>query len=205
MAARNRARRGEETKEEQKERLDADKAHKKAYRKEEETKEKRQERLDADKAHKKDRREKELKEALEAMQVNDFDISAEDLIAKMEVFDKHCKADPKSPHNNFFEDSNRNVIKALLLFYLNSGCMRFDQYKEYSAKWDKAPIDMAKLEKEIEEEALSNTELVDLLTKFLKRHSYSKFNLTSCGGCGVRGYEYANLSRQEQEEAGHSG
>ena len=47
-------------------------------------------------------------------------------------------------------------MKSLLLFYVNSGLFRFDEYKNYCAKHDGENVDLDKLIIELDDEMFSD-------------------------------------------------
>ena len=129
----------------------------------------------------------------------DWDITAEEL-------DFHLKREGET----FFDDFPESLVKAILLFYVNSGLFRFEQWKDYSSKWDEKDIDVDKLRKEIEEEMMSDKELMEMLKKFFMCHSYTDDKLVSCGACGLREMErpedpevkYHRLNLDSSSQAG---
>ena len=86
----------------------------------------------------------------------------------------------------FFKDAQKNVEKSQLLFYLNSGYGRFDQYKEYDANSANSPIKTETIIKEIRDEQLSNRQLRKKIKAVFKQHSYTDASRISCGSCGLR-------------------
>ena len=185
MAKRSRQAREAETAEERKERLE-DMAARSRQAREAETAEKRKERLQDDAGRRKKERDARYAAAMEALCADDFNISAEDLKAKMALFEKLQQTDPRLKDLDFFSDSNQSLVKALLLFYMNSGCFRFDQCKECGDKWNEEPLDMECLRKELQEEGLNGLEASRIMKQFLASHSYTQFKLNSCGACGIR-------------------
>ena len=91
----------------------------------------------------------------------------------------------KNP-DQFFQDSQRDVNKSLLLYYLNSGYAQYDQYKEYDANSATHEIDKAKIIRDIQDQQLSDNELHHKLKEFFANHSYTDAKLLSCGCCGIR-------------------
>ena len=88
--------------------------------------------------------------------------------------------------NTFFDDRLKCDTKSRLLFYLNSGFFRFQQYKEYDASHDGEPIDVQAIKSEIHDESLTENEMRNLMANFLTNHSYTSERLASCGACGIR-------------------
>ena len=94
--------------------------------------------------------------------------------------------DEEWDHNAFFSDTVKSPSKAQLLYYMNAGLFRFQQYKEYGTQWDNAPINLESLKNEINEEMLTPAERIHLMETFLQSHSYTEGLLPSCGCCGIR-------------------
>ena len=108
----------------------------------------------------------------------DWDITPEELLSHLE-----------KDGEKFFSDFPSNLVKSVLLFYVNSGLFRFDQWKDYSKKWEGKDVDCDSLKKEMEEEMLSDEELMAMMEKFFMCHSYTDDKLLSCGACGLREME----------------
>ena len=88
-----------------------------------------------------------------------------------------------------FADANTSLLKSVMLFYVNSGCTRFDEWKNYTSKYNDKPIDVEKMKKEIAQEQLSEEELINKINLFAKEHSYTPKELLSCSACGIRCYD----------------
>jgi hypothetical protein len=179
-SARHEQRREQESLEERQQRLEANRASH-AQRREQESLEEWQQRLEADRARHEQRRQQGRDEDQLRIAVQDFDMTPEILEERL---DHEGEA--------FFQDFNTSVAKALLLFYVNSGLFRFQQYKDYCAKFDGVDIDQEKVGKEVMEELLTDEELQVMLKKFAEIHTYTNANLMSCGACGVREFERAS-------------
>ena len=128
-------------------------------------------------------------EIMKQIQINDINISAEELKQKMKLHQEllargECKA--KIP---FFQDANCSLPKALLQFYLNSGCLRFQQYREYDEGSNGKYLEFQQLLEEIDDAMLSDEEIISIIQRFLQAHSYTDCKLFSCGACGKREYE----------------
>ena len=95
---------------------------------------------------------------------------------------KRLEDDPEG----FFANSQKNINKSLLLYYLNSGYAMYDQYKEYDSNHSTHNIDKAKIIQDIRNERLSEKELTQKLKAFFEQHSYTDAQLMSCGCCGIR-------------------
>ena len=126
---------------------------------------------------------------MKQIQINDINISAEELKQKMKLHQEllargECKA--KIP---FFQDANCSLPKALLQFYLNSGCLRFQQYREYDEGSNGKYLEFQQLLEEIDDAMLSDEEIISIIQRFLQAHSYTDCKLFSCGACGKREYE----------------
>ena len=102
--------------------------------------------------------------------------------------------------SSFFKDVLKSPKKALLLFYLNSGLHRFQRYKDYSSQHDGEPVDIEALKEEIKEEQLTNDEMADITSRFLKCHSFTGEDMPSCGACGIRCFERHEQPRIRFEE-----
>jgi hypothetical protein len=89
----------------------------------------------------------------------------------------------------YFKHFQYDPIKALMLYYANSGYLRFDQYKEYSSVFQGQAVEQSNVAREVGEEELSADELAHIVQEFQKRHSPIHSRLMSCGACGIRLYE----------------
>ena len=87
---------------------------------------------------------------------------------------------------SFFDDSVKSVDKARMLYYLNSGLFRFQQYKDYGEQWDGSPIDVPGLQAEVLEEGVTAEEQAEFMRDFLKQYPYTTGTLPACGACGLR-------------------
>ena len=92
----------------------------------------------------------------------------------------------QSNPEEFFKDSQRDINKALLLYYLNSGYEQFDQYKEYNIRSSTTPIDRDKIMRDIQSQKLTDKELHELIAAFYARHNFKDASLLSCASCGIR-------------------
>ena len=146
--------------------------------------------------HRQKRREAHEK-MLKDIEINDMCLSAEELQAKMQAHELYCRKNPDHKES-FFQDANKSLPKALLQFYINSGCFQFDEYKEYSLKCKGEPVNIEGLLKEIEQEKLTNKEMEALMRHFYRAHSYTDPKLYSCGACGVlRDLEQGDLETED--------
>ena len=100
-------------------------------------------------------------------------------------------ADNWKPANgsSFFDDARKSVPKALLLFYINSGLMRFQRHREYMNKWTGCVVDKQRLVSEIWSEASSEQEIQEMIKRFLCNHLFTEGRLMACGCCGRRSIE----------------
>jgi AAA domain len=104
--------------------------------------------------------------------------------------EEHCAAlyRPCSG-STYFDDFVKNPSKAVLLYYVNSGLFRFQEYKEYGTQWNGCELDVTALQKEMEDEDLTDKELDRIIKNFLRAHPYTNGRLMSCASCGIRLYE----------------
>ena len=91
--------------------------------------------------------------------------------------------------NIYFRDFQYDPTKALMLYYANSGYLRFDQYKEYGSVFQGKAVEQSNVATEVGHEELSADELAHIVQQFQQRHSPLHSRLMSCGGCGIRLYE----------------
>ena len=61
----------------------------------------------------------------------------------------------KGKSKSVFADATSSLLKATLLFYLNSGCSRFSEWKHFSCAHKDKPLDTAALQEEILDEKLT--------------------------------------------------
>jgi hypothetical protein len=88
--------------------------------------------------------------------------------------------------DSFFNDLIKSPTKATLLFYVNSGFLRFQQYKDFNKRWDGQEVDVEALLQEIKEEELLDDELQELASLFLMCHSFTQSDSPACACCGLR-------------------
>ncbi len=132
-------------------------------------------------------------------QLDDFCLS--DFHINPDELQKMLKADPIG--ESLFADLVKNPVKAVLLFYLNSGFFSFQRWKEYCACYANKTMteeDLVQLNEEILQEALNDEELLALLFDYLRRHELSPESLLSCGACGIRQYERTEAPVVHYEE-----
>ena len=87
-----------------------------------------------------------------------------------------------------FDGYRKNLGTALALYYVNSGCCRFQQEREYCVKDAGATVDIDVLAKEIRGEAQTAEEIGEMVARFCNLYD-SGARLMGCGACGVRMYE----------------
>lgn len=96
---------------------------------------------------------------------------------------------PSMREANFFADAGKSPAKAALLFYLNSGLFRFEQYKDYDSNYDGKPINLQQVLEDVQAEKLTDSEYDQLIKHFYRCHSYTDFEMQSCACCGLRQIE----------------
>ena len=74
----------------------------------------------------------------------------------------------------------------MLLYYLNSGYYRFEQYQDYTFSKDGTDINSERLLAEVQDEVLTDVETAEKLKSFFSCHSTLDAKLMSCGCCGLR-------------------
>jgi hypothetical protein len=85
-----------------------------------------------------------------------------------------------------FQDSAKNLAKAVHLFYANSGCGENGQYREYDRRWEGKLIDQEDICKQVEAHKSTCDDYFRMFDKFFSEHSYTNACLYSCGACGYR-------------------
>jgi hypothetical protein len=85
-----------------------------------------------------------------------------------------------------FQDSAKNLAKAVHLFYANSGCGENGQYREYNRRWEEKLIDQEDVCKQVEAHKSTCDDYFCMFDKFFSKHSYTNACLYSCGACGYR-------------------
>jgi hypothetical protein len=90
---------------------------------------------------------------------------------------------------SFFDDSLKCPAKSIILYYLNSGLMRFQKHREYMASWEGREVDVDALVREISAEKLTETEAQETVRRFLIDHPYTCGKIQACGSCGIREME----------------
>jgi hypothetical protein len=85
-----------------------------------------------------------------------------------------------------FADFDRNLAKALFLYYVNSGCLSFDNQREYMNSYSGHPVDKDRIVSQVEAEILTEEERDALVGRFYERHSYTDAKLYACAACGHR-------------------
>ena len=90
---------------------------------------------------------------------------------------------------DIFQDAGKNPSTAVLLYYINSGCLKFQEWKEYDAMQDGQEYDIEALCQEIRNEQLLEMEIASLIEQWEKDHCYVQQNFFACGACGVHQME----------------
>jgi hypothetical protein len=85
-----------------------------------------------------------------------------------------------------FGDSEKDLTKALLLYYVNSGYLAFDNHREYMQSYKDCLVDEERLSDQIAAKCLTDGELDCIVKRFFTRHSYTEANLYACAACGYR-------------------
>lgn len=120
--------------------------------------------------------------------IENMNITATDLQKQLEEYAAWLVKHPKEK-SPFFADSNQSILKSVLLFYLNSGCLRFSRWKDHSKKHEGQHVDLDGLVREIIEETPSNADMLEMVKALLTEHSYTDTALLSCASCGMREHE----------------
>ncbi|CAB9503076.1 Inherit from KOG: DNA helicase [Seminavis robusta] len=133
---------------------------------------------------------------LHHMYCSNFNLTPEEL--KSALHDFSSEAEPNKGQGflkkedreaQYFMDRLQNPMKAVLMFYLNSGYFRFEQYRDYTQADDGSPIDLDVVSGDIQAERQSMEELDNMVESFFKCHSYTHFAVAACGSCGVKKIE----------------
>lgn len=95
---------------------------------------------------------------------------------------------------SYFDDLLKSPTKAKLLFYMNSGLFRFDQYKDFRSEFVGTNIDTERMCKLVEDEKLSEDEWCAMIKEYFKVHPTTTGNLFACGCCGTKFFE--RMSKQ---------
>ena len=132
-------------------------------------------------------RQQNLQTAEEMMDV-DMRVTPQELKTLLGQF-KALEVEGKGKNMKFCSDSNRSLVKAVIMFYLNSGCLRFQRWKDHSTQEDGAEVDVENLLREIEEETPSDQDLINLVEAFEQEHSFTESKVFSCGSCGIKEHE----------------
>ena len=97
---------------------------------------------------------------------------------------KTCK-EHQNAHNQVFRHMATNLVMALLLFYLNSGCECFGHWKYFSEHYNKKEIDLDNLLGEINDEGMTEEEVKNLYKEFHITHEYFPDLFSACATCGI--------------------
>ena len=119
-----------------------------------------------------------------------FEVTEEQLDEIMKELTKGTTAREKAKSNDkVFYDVSGSPLKATLLYYLNSGCAHFNEWKYFSAKHNNTHVDIEGVKEEIMREEMSEKELEQMISEYQTRHPYAPKLLLSCAACGYRKYE----------------
>jgi hypothetical protein len=88
--------------------------------------------------------------------------------------------------DEMFADSDRDLAKALMLYYINSGYLSFDNHREYMSSYSGVPVDVERIVSQVKQERLTEGERDTKVFRFYNRHSYTQANLFACSACGYR-------------------
>ena len=136
----------------------------------------------------KNEREKKNKQMKLALELTDPRITPEELKQKIKEH-QLWQDENKRWDIPYFEDSNRSILKAVIQFYLNSGCLRFGRWKDHSNKYNGQVVNLEELAEELKEESVSDEEARSIIKSFLEEYSWTDTKLYSCGCCGWREHE----------------
>ena len=137
-------------------------------------------------------------EVLESLAVKDLDITDEELKSKL-LLSKENRGLFEEGREPMFEDANHSLPKAILQFHINSGHLRYDQFKEYGTQWNGKKLDTAALMEEIMEDTVSNDDMREIIARFEKVHKATGGDLKSCCSCGTRDYEITECSESGKD------
>ena len=143
---------------------------------------------EADNEARRARRSKRPVERDTALLLDDFKVGPERL---KELLVQHKKWLVEHPTETagYFADANRSILKSLILFYVNSGCLRFDRWKDHSKEHDGVDVSVEELVEELERETVQDSDVADIVEKFMDEHSYTSTCVFACASCGRRGHE----------------
>ena len=121
-------------------------------------------------AEEENERQNERRRKKKEEDMGEFELDDENMHLSEEQLERIIRAltEGKTPeqrrdaHNKVFADVKRSPAKALLLFHLNSGCVRFGQWKHCAKSNQTCEIDLEALKKEILGEEMSEAELQDM-------------------------------------------
>ena len=113
--------------------------------------------------------EKQREELVAKSKLNDetFIVSEEEL-----KFASECISKQQENRNSldtsdvYFSDIESSPVKSVLLFYINSGCTRFGEYKWFDESLNNTPVDQDKLDEEVGKEKLNDKEIAEMVSKF---------------------------------------
>jgi hypothetical protein len=85
-----------------------------------------------------------------------------------------------------FRDSAKNLAKAVHLYYANSGCGEYGQYREYDRKWEGKLVDQEDVCKQVDAQKSTCDDYFRMFDGYFADHSYTGASLFSCAACGYR-------------------
>ena len=147
-------------------------------------------RQEEDAAKKKEKREEERKQKQVAIEIVDKDISPEELESRLKDHQEWKKENAKISVP-FCHDFNRSILKNVLKFYLNSGCLRFSRWKDHSSEHNGEAVDVEKILEEIDEEVANDEDLASIMERFFAQYSLTESYVWGCACCGRREHESA--------------
>ena len=100
-----------------------------------------------------------------------------------------AKLDSIMSVHNWDQGFQSDARLATILYHLNSGHYRFDEWKEHSSDYCNETVDVDAMKDEILAERLTDEELFERMEHFFNVHSYSEGDLFACGACGWRQME----------------
>jgi len=84
--------------------------------------------------------------------------------------------------NDVFEGFANDPLRALLLWYLNSGVERFGALRDNATD----SMGSEQIMKEVEGEILSHKEMATLIETYFAKRKFAEGEFYACGACGIR-------------------
>ena len=97
--------------------------------------------------------------------------------------------DPRKRKGGVLSSFHKNPLQALLLFYHNSGCTRFFEWRYYSQAHTGQPLPVEDIASEVMKEALSDIEIEAMVKRFSTEHNYAPKVVYACCACGIKSYQ----------------